>query len=133
MASAVETPAAACVREFAAWREVRKNNLSAYYLPESAPGSLPETSVFMCKYWLKVRASPAFSRVGRVMLWWLSFPPGTADLERDFCGLTMITRDFRRNRLGAEMLRVSVMAHCHKRLIEAELANEVQVAAAARA
>jgi len=84
MASAAESPAAACVREFVAWREVRKKNLSAFYLPDSAPGSPPETSVFMCNYWLKVRASPAFSRVGRVMLWWLSFPPGATDLERQF-------------------------------------------------
>ena len=49
----------------------------------------------MCDYWLLVRKG--YPNVAAVMPWWLSFV-GTAGLERDFSGLTMVTRDSRRRR-----------------------------------
>jgi hypothetical protein len=60
------------------------------------------------------------------MLWWLSFPVGTAGLERDFSGLTMVTRDFRRRRLERKNFRYAVLTHCLKAELGELLADHVR-------
>jgi len=85
-----------------------------------------EHKLDMVKYWMLVRGTPQYARVGELMLWWLSHPVGTAGVERDFCGLTMITRAFRRNRMGFTALRAALLAHCHKPLLRTELGVELR-------
>ena len=60
------------------------------------------------------------------MLWWLSFPVGTAGLERDFSGLTMVTRAFRRRRLKKKNFRYTVLTHCFKTELAELLAEHVR-------
>jgi hypothetical protein len=80
----------------------------------------------MCDYWLLVRK--AFPNVASVMLWWLSFPVGTAGIERDFSGLTMVTRAYRRRRLKRKNFRFAVLTHCFKTDLEKLLVAHVRTA-----
>ena len=76
------------------------------------------------KYWIRVRES--FAYLGKVMLFWLSHPVGSAGMERDFCGLTMVTRSFRRRRAKWATLRVAVLSHCRAGSLKAKLAAVVR-------
>ena len=67
-----------------------------------------------------------FPNVAAVMLWWLSFPVGSAGLERDFSGLTMVTRAFRRRRLKAKNFRYTALSHCFKADLNAMLNAHVR-------
>ena len=78
----------------------------------------------VCDYWLLVRE--AYPNVATVMLWWLSFPVGSAGLERDFSGLTMVTRAFRRRRLKAKNFRYSALSHCFKDDLDVMLKEHVR-------
>jgi hypothetical protein len=80
----------------------------------------------MCDYWLLVRKG--YPNVAKVMLWWLSFPVGTAGIERDFSGLTMVTRAFRRRRLKRNNFRFAVLTHCFKADLEQLLVAHVRTA-----
>jgi len=80
----------------------------------------------MCDYWLLVRKG--YPNVAKVMIWWLSFPVGTAGIERDFSGLTMVTRAFRRRRLKRKNFRFAVLTHCFKADLEQLLVAHVRTA-----
>ena len=111
--SAATEFASAAVLGFTAWKSASVNNLSAYYLSDAAKTN-------MLEYWLRVRKE--WRHFGCLMIWWLSHPAGTAGLERDFCGMTMVIRQFRRNRWAFPSLRCAVLAHCHKAAVDADLA-----------
>jgi len=108
----------ACAREFKLWKGMRSNKHSVVYLSEDDKESMAE-------YWLRVRDQSPYTRVGELMLWWLSHPMGTAGVERDFCGLTMISRAFRRNRMGFTAFRAALLASCNKKVLLDELRAEL--------
>jgi hypothetical protein len=62
--------------------------------------------------WLRVR--PIFPELADTMLWWLSFPTGTAGVERDFSFLTMVSANTRRRRMQWVSFRTSVLSRCYK-------------------
>jgi hypothetical protein len=63
-------------------------------------------------YWLRVRT--LYPRLATTMLYWLSFPVGTAGIERNFSSMTVISRDARRRRLSFLSFRAAVLSHCYK-------------------
>ena len=92
----------------AEWRRllgVYENTASIFYMGARRAND-------MYKYWVKVREG--CPNVAAIMLFWLAHPVGTAGLERDFSGLTMITRDYRRSRLKGEHFCDAVYSHCFK-------------------
>jgi hypothetical protein len=53
-------------------------------------------------------------------------PVGTCGLERDFSGMTMVTRSTRRRRMKFASFRISVLAHCYKGNLKARLTTLVR-------
>jgi hypothetical protein len=105
-------------RDFKDWLGARTSTDSLCYISA-------EDKENMGAYWLRVRDKSTFKTVATVMLWWLSHPIGTAGVERDFCGLTIITRNFRRNRQGFEAFRGALLSVCHKKALHEALEAEV--------
>ncbi len=98
------------IREWDRFLAVCDNRASKYYYDPQ------KNKIDIYKYWIKLRGE--FPNVALVMLWWLSFPIGTAGLERDFSGLTMVTRAFRRNRMKKDNFVSTVLTHCFKTELE---------------
>jgi len=84
---------------------VCENSASSAFVSPAATAA-PHT------YWLQQRAT--YPLVADTMLFWLSHAMGSAGVERDFCGLTMINRSFRRRRMRFKTFRGAVMSHCYK-------------------
>ena len=76
-------------------------------------------------YWLRARAH--YPLVAKVMLWWLSHPVGSASVERDFSGMTIVSRSFRRRRLKLAAFRSAVLSHCYKLALRQKLDAAVAV------
>ena len=75
-------------------------------------------------YWMKVRT--VYPELGNTMLYWLAHPVGTAGLERDFSGMTMECRDFRKSRTQWPTFRARVLARCYKVIIAAKLKEALE-------
>ena len=96
--------------------ELFENKASPVYLT-------PALTAAPTTYWLAVRKQ--FPELAEVMLFWLAHPVGTSNLERDFCGVTMISRSFRRRRAKKATFCAAVMAHCYKPNLAKHLARVV--------
>jgi len=75
-------------------------------------------------YWMKVRT--VYPELGNTMLYWLAHPVGTAGLERDFSGMAMECRDFRKSRTQWPTFRARVLARCYKVKIAAKLQEALE-------
>jgi hypothetical protein len=117
--AAEDASANAINAEFGRFLAVCDNVVSEFYFNPAV-----DIKKGACNYWLRVRKG--FPNVAAVMLWWLSFPVGTAGLERDFSGLTMVTRDSRRHRLKVNNFRYAVLVHCFKGELAELLAAHVR-------
>ena len=61
-----------------------------------------------------MRATKTFRQLASVMLFWLTFPPGTAGVERDFSFMTLVCQQTRRRKMGIASFRVAVLSMCFK-------------------
>lgn len=111
-AKAVRTNIAGVITQYTALLAAYRNQLSPCYLT-------PERKEDPHKFWLAVR--PHFPLLATVMLFWLAHPVGTCGLERDFSGVTMVTRSTRRRRMKFDSFRTCVLAHCYKGDLKAKL------------
>jgi len=75
-------------------------------------------------FWMNVRK--VHPELGNTMLYWLAHPVGTAGLERDFSGLTIECRNFRRSRTEWPTFRASVLSRCYSTIITEKLKEALQ-------
>jgi hypothetical protein len=75
------------------------------------------------RYWVRVRSY--YRKLADVMLFWLAHPIGTAALERDFSGMTIVCRDSRRRRMKWDAFRVAVLSRCFSGAIRNRLSAAV--------
>ena len=78
-----------------------------------------------CSYWVRVRG--IYPELARVMLFWLTCPPGSCGLERDFSAVSALSSDTRRNRLLFATFRDAALSQIFKCHLEALLAKAVQL------
>jgi len=75
-----------------------------------------------CAYWLGVET--VYPELARVMLFWLTCPPGSCGLERAFSSVTALGADTRRSgRLQFPAFRVAALAQIHKASLKDLLAK----------
>jgi hypothetical protein len=71
------------------------------------------------EYWIRV--ADLLPRLSRVMLFWLTFPVGTSNVERSFSFMTIVSRNARRRRLSFAAFRAAVLSFCFKKEINSLL------------
>ena len=74
-----------------------------------------------CSYWLRVET--VYPELARVMLFWLTCPPGSCGLERDFSSVTALGGSTRRRCLQFPAFRVAALAQIHKASLNELLAK----------
>ena len=98
--------------------------MATFRIPESVCYLNEELRKNPDKFWMKVRT--VHPELGNTMLYWLAHPLGTAGLERDFSGMTMECRNFRKSRTQWPTFRANVLARCYKSIITEKLIEAQQ-------
>jgi hypothetical protein len=93
-------------------------------VPQSICYLTPELRDKPHMFWMNVRK--VHPELGNTMLYWLAHPVGTAGLERDFSGLTIECRNFRRSRTEWPTFRASVLSRCYSTIITEKLKEALQ-------
>jgi hypothetical protein len=93
--------------------------MQAAFIRDSACYLTDELRKTPHKFWMNVRV--VYPELGNTMLYWLAHPVGTAGLERDFSGMTIECRNFRRSRTQWPTFRASVLCRCYSDIIARKL------------
>lgn len=90
----------------------------------NAPGTLfytEDDKAAPAQYWLRLRKSLQFRNLAETMLWWLTFPVGSAGVERSFSFMTAIGKQTTRRKLGQEAFTNTLLSMCYRKELETML------------
>ena len=106
-----------------------QNLISSFRVNTSISFLTQDSKSNPCNYWLKIRDSPGstMTNIASVMLYWLAFPVGSCGLERDFSGMSIVSRSARRRRMKFKSFRATVLSHVYKADLQRMLDRQIGV------